>query len=150
MSDDADFGFPSAPCRGRKTLFAVEAIVKPLGASPLPPTSGTAQRASRLDGIFDILGRLHHQVEHGVLGTDHTEPFKFAARIDTHDERLIVRFLLLGELDVEQAQFVSLWPRLAILEQMAGFSGCTGHQSHPACIHDWYSQGISLLQVKPG
>ncbi len=147
VSHHAGFSLPATACRGGNTLLAIETILKPLGASPFAKSASTPHGSARFHGLLDVIGGLHHEVRHGVLGPNDTQAFKLRAWIDAHHQGLIVRLLFVGELHVEQAQFVALGSRFATLEQVAGFGGCAGHECYCACIDNCYSQGISLLQV---
>jgi len=139
LSNHPRFGFPATSGRRRHPLLAVEAIVKPLGSSPFAVSSCSSHGSPRFDSFFDVIGCLCHETEHGILGANHTEALKLASWVYAHSQRLIVWLLLIDQLDVEQAKFVSLWSRLATLEEVASFHRRTGHELYPACIHNWYS-----------
>ena len=150
VSHHAGFGLPATACRGGNTLLAIETIIKPLGASPFAKSASTPHGSARFHCILDVIRGPHHEVRHGILGPNDTKAFKLRAWIDAHHEGLIVRLLFVGELHIEQTQFVTLGTSEARLEQVAGFGGCAGHECYSACIDNWNSQGISLLLVKPG
>ena len=141
---------PSGSVWRGEPLFTVQAIVEALRSAPLAEPTSTSHRSTRLDGLFDVIRRLDHQVRHGVKSPNHAEAFKLAPRIHAYHERLIVRLLLVAELDVEQAKLIALRFGFARFEQVTSFGGGTWHERYPAGIDNWYSQGISLLQVKPG
>ena len=147
MRHDAGFGFPATACRGWNTLLATQTIIKPFGASPFAKSASTAPGSTRLHCLLDVTGGLHHEVRHGITGPNDTEALELRAWIDAHHQGLIVRFAAIAQLDVEQAQFVPLGTSESRLEEMACLGGRTGHECDPACIDNWYSQGISLLQV---
>ena len=139
LSNHPRFGFPATSGRRRHPLLAVEAIVKALGSSPFAMSSCSSHGSPRFDSFFDVIGCLCHETEHGILGANHTEALKLASWVYAHSQRLIVWLLLIGQLHIEQAKFVSLWSRLATLEEVASFHGRTGHELYPACIHHCYS-----------
>src|SRR6266699_1092060 len=103
-------------------------------------TRALASHRLRVDGGIRFL----HEVEDGVLCSHHTHPFKLAARIDPNDQWLMVGFLLVAQLHIEQPYFVALWSCFATLEQVACFGGSTRHERNPACVNNRDSQGISL------
>src|SRR6266849_1868664 len=150
LRHDACLGLPAAPCGWGEPLFTVQTIVEALRSAPLAKPTSTSHRSARFDGLFDVFRRLDHQVRDGVPRSNHAEAFKRAPRINAYHERLIVRLLLVAELDVEQAKLVAFRFGFARLEQVTSFGGGTWHERYPAGIDNWYSQGISLLQVKPG
>src|SRR5437764_601812 len=94
---------------------------------------------------------LHHQVDDGLLRADHTEALKFASRIDPSHEGLILRFLLVAQLDVEYTEFVSLWSGFATLEEVACFGGCTGHEWPPRVYRQRvFSRDCPFSRSEPG
>ncbi len=86
---------------------------------------------------------LRHEVEDGVLCANHAEPLKLGAGIKAGHHLLIVGFLLVTELDVEQSQLVPFGACFAALKQVACLGRRTGHQCHSSRINDCYSQGIA-------
>jgi hypothetical protein len=50
-----------------------------------------------------VIRGLSHQVEDGLLCPNHTVAFKLGPRINPDDKWLGIRFLLIAQLDVEEA-----------------------------------------------
>jgi len=96
MLHDPRLGFPSAASRGRDPLLAVEPIVEAFGSSPLTISSCSPHGASSIHGPFDVIGRLHHEVGHGVTGPDDAEPLERTARINPQGKGLGIRPLLVA------------------------------------------------------
>ena len=82
-------------------------------------------------------GRFCHEVEDGILGTRHAIALELASGINARHKRLIVRFLLIRELDVEQPRLVPFGPRLAAFEQVASFGGRAGHLGDAPRVNNW-------------
>jgi hypothetical protein len=64
-----------------------------------------------------------------------TEAFKLRSWVNAYHQRLIVRLLFVDELDIEQPKFVSLWPALATLEEIAGFGREGYRASEPPRVY---------------
>src|SRR5690348_10680211 len=128
VSDDTNFRFTSTPGRGGKALLAVESVIKPLWASPLTGSSRPSHDSSRLHRVFDMTRSFHHQVQDRLPTANDAVAFKLGTWVNTNSQRLIIGFLCVAELHVEQAQLVPLGARLATFEQVARFGGSTGHQ----------------------
>jgi hypothetical protein len=63
-----------------------------------------------------MIGCLCHEVEHRLFYANDTVSFKLASRIDTNNERLVAWLLLVAQLHIEEAKFVSLGFRFATFE----------------------------------
>src|SRR6266566_5144278 len=103
------FGFPSTTCGWWDTALASEPIIKSLGPAPFARPPCSSHSSSRLDCILYVIRGLKHQVEDGLLGTNHTQALKLTPWIDAHHKRLVSRFLFVAQLDVEEPQFIPLW-----------------------------------------
>src|SRR5258708_31219927 len=79
LSNHPRFVFPSAPSRWWNALLPVESIVKPFGATPFPLTSCSPHGSSHLNHLLDVIGRLYHQIEYGVLSTNNAIAFELRA-----------------------------------------------------------------------
>lgn len=99
---DAGFGFPPATSRWWYPLLSVEPIVKALLPSPFAVPSRSSHGSSRLNGILDVIECFCHEIEHRVFCPNYAIAFKLASRIDSYHKLLIVWFLFVTELDVEQ------------------------------------------------
>ncbi len=139
VSDYSGFGFPSTTGRGGYSLLPLESILKAFRPSPLSQSSRPSHGPSRLHRIFHMRGCLHHQVQDRLLGANDAQPLKLGARINTSHQRLIVRFLFVAQLYVEQAQLVPLWPCLPTFEQVTGRCRCAGHERDAPRVYHWYS-----------
>ncbi len=139
MRDHPRFGLPPAARRGRDAALPVESVVESFGPAPLAVPSRPPHRAAGLHRLFHMVGRFRHEVQYRVFRADHAIALERASGVNAHHKRLIVRLLLVRELDVEQAELVALWFRMPALLQVAGFGGRVRHQLHASTIHDWYS-----------
>lgn len=152
LSYHTGFGFPSAPRRRGNALFTLEAIVETLGSAPLamppPPSHGSPD----LYGIFDVRRGFHHQIKHRVLCANDTEALKFTPWVDAHDQGLVIRFLLIAQLDVEQTELVPLWPGIATLKQVASFGRSAGHLWDALAINNGktHRKGFPFTRSEPG
>src|SRR6266567_3233004 len=116
LHDHSGLGFPSTARRRRYSCLSLEAIVKPLWSAPLALSSCPPHGSAGLDGLLDVIGCFHHEVEHGLLRANYTVALELTAWINSHDKKLIVRFLFVAQLHVEQSELISLWPGFALLE----------------------------------
>ncbi len=137
MSNDPCFGFPSASRRWGNAPRTSEPILAATGTSPFAEPTRSAHDPARLDGFLDVIRSLNHEMQDGISYPDNTEALKCTARIDANHKRLILWFLLVGELNVEDAEFVAFGSRLATLEQVASLPRRAGHEGNPMCIDDW-------------
>jgi len=137
LGDNAGLGLPTTPGGGRYALFAVQAIIEAFGPPPLAKAPCPPHGPSRLHGIFNMIRCLYHEIEHRVFCANDAEAFKLTARIDTSHKLLIVWFLLVAELDIEDPQLIPLRFRFARFEQVTGFRGRARHECNPAGINDW-------------
>jgi hypothetical protein len=133
------FGLPPAARRGRNAVLPLEPVVGPLGPAPLAVPPRPAHGAAHLDRLFHVVWRFRHEVEHRLFGADHAVALERASGVNARHKRLVVRFLFVGELHVEQAQLVAPWSRTPALEQSARFGRRAGHQLHASTIDDWDS-----------
>lgn len=101
LGHDTGFGLPSTACRGCNALCAVEAVIEPRGPAPFPMSACSAHGSPDLDGILYICGCFHHQVDHRVPGANYAESLKLAAWINAYHQGLIVRLLMVGQMDRE-------------------------------------------------
>ena len=130
---------------GGMRFFPLESVVASFGPAPLAVPPRAAHRAAHLNRLFHVGGRFRHEVEYCVFRADHAvaldlPPGGWPAR----HQRLIVRLLLVTQLDVEQAQLAALRSCQPALEQVPRFGRRTGHKRRARAIYYWYSQGISL------
>jgi hypothetical protein len=62
----------------------------------MPP--GPSHRAPYLDRVLEVIGSLHHEIEHGLAQSNYTVAFKLGTRVHPNHKGLIVRFLFVTEL----------------------------------------------------
>jgi hypothetical protein len=72
-------------------------------------------------------GRLGHDIHDGILRPDCAEALELASRIDAYHDCLIRWFLLIVQLQVEDAELVTHGACLATLEQYPCFCRGTWH-----------------------
>jgi hypothetical protein len=152
LGHNTRFGFPSAARRWREPVRAVQAVSASTWSAPLPETASAAHSPSRLNRCLNMIGCLRHEVAYRLFGTNHAEAFKLAAWINADDQGLIVRFLLVAQLDVEHSELVAFRLRFACFEQVAGLCRCAGHEWHTSAINNWdtHEQGLPFSWSEPG
>ena len=127
LLDHPRFGLPSAARRGRNAVLALDAIVEPFGASPLAMPSRPAHGATHFDRLFHVVGCFRHEGEHRVFCPHHAVALELGAGVNARHQRLVVRFLFVREVHVEETELVALWSRLSALEKVTRFGGRAGH-----------------------
>jgi hypothetical protein len=103
MSHNPCLCLPSASRRGGNTARTREPVLAATGTSPFAEPTRSAHDPAGLDGFLDVIGGLNHEMQDGIACPNDTEALELRPWIDAKHKRLIVWFLLVRELHVEQA-----------------------------------------------